>query len=299
MAWEGESDRRLRYGGSWISAASALPLNGDLTEPRSLARLAAASARRPKRLAALIALVVRTPREYVVLSGSSAGQVLDHYFNRRSLGVLTPNRLCRGVLVLPQDHAADLRGRRRQALRTNLRRAASAGIRCEVVSDPGRVADDARHVFRRQWRLSDAELHALTDRVREGVARRELTFTVARDEHGRPLAIAAVVIDDMVCLINRAVATSHEARWVLHDHLVRLLIGRRVRYLLAEGGGAFGALGFETNVQNYQHLLGYELRHVIPAATGRMTRRRRILASVMVVAATAWVVVPDSLNLPL
>lgn len=61
--------------------------------------------------------------------------------------------------------------------------------------------------------LSEAELHALTDGIREGVARREVTFTVARDDHSRPLAVAAVVIDDMVCLINRAVSTNHEATW--------------------------------------------------------------------------------------
>jgi hypothetical protein len=236
----------------------------------------------------LVALVVRTPREYVVLSGSCAGQVLDKYFNRRSLGVLPPNRLCRGVLLLPQDHAEYLRGRRRQALRTNLRRAASAGIRCEVVSDPRRVVDDASYLLRRQRGLSEAELNVVRDRFRDGVARPEITFTVARDEHGRPLAIVAVVIDEMVGLITWAVATSHEARWALHDHVVRILIGRRVRYLVAEGGGAFGALGFETNVQHYQHLLGYELRHVIPAASDRMIRRWGILASVVVVAVTAW-----------
>jgi hypothetical protein len=100
------------------------------------------------------------------------------------------------------------------------------------------------------------------------------TLTVARDEHGRPLAYAAVIIDDMVCLICSALANCHEARWALHDHLVQILIARRVRYLLAEGGGLFGALGFAVNVQHYQHLLGYELRHLRPVPRRTRSRRR-------------------------
>jgi hypothetical protein len=123
-------------------------------------------------------------------------------------------------------------------------------------------------------------------------ARPETTVVIARDEQGRPLAYAAAIIDDTVCLIGSALATCHEARWALHDHLVQILIARGVRYLLAEGGGLFGALGFATNVQHYQHLLGYELRHVIPAGTRRNTRRRRLAASLVVAAAVVAAVVP-------
>jgi hypothetical protein len=101
---------------------------------------------------------------------------------------------------------------------------------------------------------------------------------VARDMYGRPLAMTGVVIDDTLCLIRFAVATSHEARWALHDHLVRTLIARGIRYLLATGGGPFGALGFPSTVQHYQHLLGYELRHLRLAPAHPTTRRRRFAA---------------------
>jgi hypothetical protein len=89
---------------------------------------------------------------------------------------------------------------------------------------------------------------------------------VARDSTGAALAIAAAVIDSEVCLIQFAVASSHDARWALHDHLARALADRGVKYLLAEGGGPFGALGFEAELHHYQHLLGYELRHLIPVS---------------------------------
>jgi hypothetical protein len=122
--------------------------------------------------------------------------------------------------------------------------------------------------------MTEAQLEAVMDDVRAAIKRPEFTIAVARSESGRPLAFAAAVIDDMACLLRGAVATSHEARWALHDHLVRILIARRVRYLLADGGGPFGALGVATNVQHYQHLLGYELRHVVPAGTRNAARSR-------------------------
>jgi hypothetical protein len=275
-----ESDSRLRYGGPWFSAASALPLEGRLIRSGRLATLVAAGIRRPGRIVALIVLLLRTRSEELFLSASPAGQALDAYFNKRSLGVFPENQFCRGVLLLPQDHSEYLRGRSRQSLRTNLRRATAAGITCENVSDPSRVLDEFTEVCRSA--RDDAGSGWLA-----GLARPHITLMAARGKCGRPLALAGVVIDDSVCLIVFAVAISHEARWALHDHLVRTLIARRARYLLAEGRGPFGALGFTANVQHYQHLLGYELRHLIPVPPDAMTWRRPLLALVAVAAVSA------------
>jgi hypothetical protein len=255
-----------------------LPLGGRLTRPRLLAGLVAAVMRRPQGLVALIVLVLRTPRERVVLSGSCAGQALDRYLNQRRMGI-RKNRLCRGVLLLPEDHADYLRGRRRHALRTNLRRAATAGIRCEVLSDSRRVSDEVAMVVRRHWDdLPEPELHASIDHFRARVARPEMTVLAACDQDGGTLALLAATIDESLCAIGFAVANCHEARWALHDHLVRILIDRRVRYLLAADEGLFGALGYPPNVQHYQHLLGYELCHLIPAKSQTERRRRRLAA---------------------
>ena len=108
--------------------------------------------------------------------------------------------------------------------------------------------------------------------LRSIFARPEMTLLAARDEHGRPVAVMAVVIDEMVCLIEWTTSNNREARWALHNHLVDVLIGRGVKYLLARGQGPFGALGFPTNVQHYQHLLGYELHHVIQHDPARVTQ---------------------------
>ncbi len=287
-----EPDRRLRYGGAWFSAASALPLRGRLTRPRRLARLIAALLR-PRGLVALIALLLRTPWEHVELSGSATGQALDRYLKQRRLGVLK-NRLFRGVLLLPDDYEDYRHGRRRHALRNNLRRAAAAGIRCEVLSDSRRTSDAVSRVVRHRWDyLPEAELDTWTDRFLARVTRPEMTVMVAYDQAGGALAVLAAAIDDSVCAIGFAVATCHEARWALHDHLVRTLIARRVRYLLAADEGLFGALAYSSSVQHHQHLLGYELRHVIPGGTRAGSRRRRLVASVAVAGVlTASIIVP-------
>jgi len=291
-ASDSQPDRRLRYGGAWFSAASGLPLHGRLTRPRHLLRLIAAVLR-PRGLVALIALLLRTPREHMELSGSTAGQALDRYLNQRRLGVLK-NRLFRGVLLLPDDYADYVRGRARHALRNNLRRAASAGIRCEVLTDSRLTSDAVARVVRHRWpHLPEAELDVWTNRFVARVTRPEMTVMVALDQQGDALGVLAAAIDDSVCAIGFAVATCHEARWALHDHLVRTLIARGVRYLLAADEGLFGALGYSTSVQHHQRLLGYELRHVSPGGERPGPRRRRVLASAAVAGLlTASIIVP-------
>lgn len=275
-----ESNGRLRYGGPWFSAASGLPLERRQSHFGHLASLVTAAVRRPGRVAALFALLLGTRSEDLLLSGSLAGEALRAYFDRRSLGLFPQNRLCRGVLVLPWDHADYLRGHRRQALRTNLRRAAAAGIVCEAMSDPALAFDAASEVLHsRRASFSDREEHILRTSGASLFARPETTLMVARDRTGRPLAVTAAVIDDMVCLIEMAVASNYEARWALHDHLVRALIDRGVTYLLAEGGGPFGALGLKDREQYYQHLLGYELCHLIPVPPHAISHSHRRLAS--------------------
>jgi hypothetical protein len=136
-------DSRLRYGGPPFSAASALsPGDEGLIRSGRFMILVAAAVWRPRQLGWFVVLLVRTRSEHVFLSGSSAGQALRAYFDQRSFGVFPKNRLCRGVLLLPRCHSEYLRGRSRQALRTNLRRAATAGITCETMSDRSQALDE-------------------------------------------------------------------------------------------------------------------------------------------------------------
>lgn len=276
------SDRSPRYGGRLFSAASALPLDSGLICRGRLVWLFAAALRRPWRMAAVILTLLRTKSLDIRLSDSVPGRALRAYFNQRSVGLFPHNRLCRGVLVLPRHHSDYLRGRRRQVVRTNLRKAAAMGISCGPTHDRSLALDHVRRVLTdRDGSMTEADAIAW----RPHIAQPEVTFVVARNARGRPLALAGVVIDDEICLIRFAVACSHEARWALHDYLVRILIARGISYLVAEGGGPFGALGFASKVQHYQHLLGYELRHVTPDTT-LLWRRWRVLAAIAITLTT-------------
>jgi hypothetical protein len=236
-----------------------------------LASLFTAAMLRPQRGVALIALLFRTPTEHVVLSTSLPGQALSDYLDKRSFGVFPNNRLCRGVLVLPDRHPDYLRGRHRQALRTNLRRAQATGVRCETIHDARCAFDAVTEIVKHRHRPLTGGEPAVLATWPAMLAAPEMTLVVARDRFRYPLALAAAVIDDAICLVRVAVASSHEARWALHDHLVRVLIARGVRYLVVDGGGPFGALGFDEGVCHYQRLLGYELRHIRPLASGKLS----------------------------
>jgi hypothetical protein len=222
--------------------------------------------RHPAQLHALLVLLLRTKREHPQLSASGAGLAVSEYLNDRLLGVIPRNRLCRGVLLLPDSHQQYLRGRRREALRRNLRRAATAGIRCATIDHPTSAIDTLEEVI--AHRNSRSPARAITNEGRNYasrfIANPHMTVVAARDRDGIPCAIMAAAIDERVCLIRLAIANSHEGRWALHDHLVAGLIARDVKYLLAEGTGIFGALGYDKDLQRYQHLLGYELRHLVP-----------------------------------
>lgn len=279
-----ESTAPFRYGGPYFAAASGLPLNPGLGRPSRLLTLLAEAMRQPRRVVALVVLLMRTPTEAVPLSQAPAGRGLRRYFNQRFLGVFPQNRLCRAVLLLPPSHADYLRGRHRQALRTNLSRAAAAGIQCDWIRDPSRAATAGREILRcrRVEPLTEAAIERIVRSWSELLAGSDVTFAVARDGRGAPLAIILAEIDERVCLIHSAVASNHEARWALHDHLVQFLIARGVKYLLCEGGGPFGAVGFAPEVHHYQRLLGYELRHLVPrgahpCAAAIPTRRLDVL----------------------
>ena len=71
------ADSVPRYGGRRFSTASALPLHEGLIDPKRLLALVAMTLRRPRQAAALLVLLLRTPSEYVFVSGSVAGRALQ------------------------------------------------------------------------------------------------------------------------------------------------------------------------------------------------------------------------------
>jgi hypothetical protein len=196
--------------------------------PAAKARAAASKAG----VAAIAEVLRGLPRVTASLSDSPAGDELRAWFrpDRR----LPFNRAPVAVLDLPASSAEYLSGRRRQALRTNLRRAADAGITCAAVTD-------------------ERELLRVTDRVtaRRGATRGTLlrpdarpspsrVFAAAYDGAGDPVGVSQLLVDDpWAGLIHMVTAVGHEeaplVRYALHAHMAVGLVERGVTSFVVGG----------------------------------------------------------------
>lgn len=123
------------------------------TSPTTTTRLrAAASTKGPRALAEVLRSV---PVVEAPFSRSAAGDELRNWFNPAR--VLPLDRAPVAVLPLPATQAAYLRGRSKQALRTNLTRAAEAGLACTVAESAEEVWRSAQIIADRRgsaWRTS-------------------------------------------------------------------------------------------------------------------------------------------------
>ena len=294
----GSEGDQIRYESPWFAAASAL--QGDRAASNRARRALtcmAAALRRPQRVGALFVVLCRTPPLQVRLSGSLAGQAL------RALLRSAPTRRPSEQSALPRGVSAS---------------AAALGLRSWPAS-PCAADESAEEPPRPEYRCELMESGSGAVEAVEMVTQSRLRGPLATANVNYCPFVAGKPGDDPpgrarprgspACGLGGgdrrdrvswewATSNSHEARWALHHHLVSLLIDRGVQYLVSSGEGPFGALGFTTNVQRYQHLVGYELRHVSPARTVRRRERavrvtrRRLVASLVLAAAIVAAIAP-------
>ncbi len=175
------------------------------------------------------------PRVDVRLTPSPVGQMIGQHFAIRSDGRLR-YRDAQGVLRLPADFSEYLRGRHRQAVRTNVGHARRAGLRAEVefVPDWTPGTDDSRLAFItpgpvERWNLLTAE--------------------------GTIVAQAILSVDEEVALLQGMMSLVPHGRWLLHTAMVERLCGS-CEVLLINCDDAYL---MPTGVQYFQRLLGYDI----------------------------------------
>ncbi len=190
------------------------------------------------------------PTLTVRLSDAPAGRRLREHFADRRWGV-RHSRLAQGVLALPDAHPRYLRGRSRQALRTNLRRALDAGISCRSLEHLG------------DRRLATIQLR---DRIRDHLRWPDELFCLpgdrwwsARNPQGEAVALAQITVDSEWALLRSFVSNDRAARYLLHAEVVRDLIAADVRYLAVE---APMAPLLEPSLQYWQRLLGFRVANL-------------------------------------
>jgi hypothetical protein len=175
------------------------------------------------------------PTVDVRLTQSAAGQMIGQHFAIRSDGRLR-FRDAQGVLRLPADFSEYLRGRHRQAVRTNVGHARRAGLRAavEFVPDWAPGTDDSRLAYItpgpvERWNLLTAE--------------------------GTIVAQAILSVDEEVALLQGLMSLVPHGRWLLHTAMVERLCGS-CEVLLINCDGAYL---MPPGVQHFQRLLGYEI----------------------------------------
>jgi hypothetical protein len=175
------------------------------------------------------------PTVDVQLTPSLAGQMIGQHFAIRSDGRLR-YRDAQGVLRLPVDVSEYLRGRHRQAVRTNIGHARRAGLRAavEFVPDWAPGTDDSRLPY-----------------ITPGPIERWNLVT----EEGTIVAQAILSVDEEVALLQGLMSLVPHGRWLLHTAIVERLCGS-CEVLLINCDDAYL---MPPGVQHFQRLLGYEI----------------------------------------
>ncbi len=193
--------------------------------------------RHPRGLGRYVALLMALPTIDVPLSDSSAGRCLL----QQLAGQSWRRSGSHAVLALPDTCAAYLRGRSRQAVRTNLRKAATAGLTCT------RGVPESPEDFRRCGELG-------------GVSRTGVSFVQVwrvADRTGRTAGGAYAVVDQDVAVLRTLYASgdaamSHQVRFLVHTEMVRDLMQQGTRLLLTES-----VLASPSGLKYFAARLGY------------------------------------------
>jgi hypothetical protein len=215
--------------------------------------------RHPDHMLELASAVVRLPRLEVNVSRGSRGDAMFKRLARRRFTALGwyPAET---ALVLPDDEATYLRGKSRQALRTNVTRARKEGLRCMVVTEEAERKRLAEELYSAAYAEGAADFIVyLEDRDVGG----PIEMHVAVDAEDNLAAMCQVAVDDEAAMVDIFLKmpdhpSSSDARYLLHLEIVKSLIERNVRMLLVESSRLHVAPG----TQYFQRRVGFDAYNV-------------------------------------
>jgi hypothetical protein len=198
--------------------------------------------------------LLRLPRRHVLLPASRASEELRQVLSRK-IGPWHVPRPVLAVLDLPDVMDEYLRGRARQAVRTNTARARDAGVITREVVDPAaresvahsilaaRVAPVGPRERAPDWFVS---LHS------------DHRWFAAEDPDAGYVALAVVLVAGSDACLRAFLATHEErlpgVRYLLHTFTLAELHAAGVRRIWADG-----PMHTAQGVQYFQRRLGYEL----------------------------------------
>ncbi|HWW68183.1 MAG TPA: hypothetical protein VNY83_09400 [Solirubrobacterales bacterium] len=191
---------------------------------------------------------LRLPSIRVRLTASPAGRMIGEHFAIRERGRWRFRR-AQGVLPLPAEFSQYLRGRHRQAVRTNVAHARNAdlAITSSTIDNWAPGPDDSR-----------------AGHIAPGPIERWMVL----DPDGGVVADSILSVDENVALLHGLVSSVTYARWLLHTAIVERLCGC-CSVLLTSSDDAYL---MSTGNQHFQRLLGYRIARL------RLPRSARALS---------------------
>jgi hypothetical protein len=193
---------------------------------------------------------LRLPSIRIRLTASPAGRMIGEHLAIRERGHWKYRR-AQGVLLVPADFSQYLRGRHRQAVRTNLTHARSAGLTIESCT-----VDN--------WAPGQGDVRAAH------IAPAPIEKWMVLDPNGEMVADSILSVDEDVALLHGLVSSSSDARWLLHTAIVERLCGRCSVLLL----NSDDAYLMSTGNQHFQRLLGYRIARLrLPRSAAVLTKR--------------------------
>ncbi|MGL4305221.1 MAG: hypothetical protein ACRCSF_03625 [Mycobacteriaceae bacterium] len=202
---------------------------------------------------AVVSVLRSLPVVTADFSDSASGRELRSWFTD-PYWFFPTHRIAVSLLPLPGTSAEYLRGKPRQAVRTNIRRSLDVGTTCSVVTDPYERADIVKDVMAQRnedpRQLLDRPEHSKIDR----------TFFVARSSSGEALALAETVHDGLwvglgVLVTGRSGPETRDARYHLHTDVIKHVIDCSAKKLIVGGN----SLLFPQGTRYFQHRVGYSI----------------------------------------
>jgi hypothetical protein len=203
----------------------------------------------------LIGLLCLAPRTSINVSKGPSGELIRSHLRLRRWG-LPRFRLAQGVLHLPEEYATYLRGRSRQAVRTNIARAQGRGIRC-----------------------TSATVHGWLPAEHSCGQGAPVEYWRATNRAGTLVGEAWVTVDQQCALLHSMTTSETDVRWFLHAAITEQLCARGCRQLLTDSHDAFL---LPPGQQYFQHRLGYSVERVcvagsLPVLAGAASRMLAVL----------------------
>jgi hypothetical protein len=241
----------------------------DLIEDIQKARRAAMTAfmslkENAPRLSSMARAVRTLPRLTLILSGSPEGKEIAELLSRSR--ALIPARVAVSVLTLPHNPEDYMRGRKRQAVRTNVTQGRAIGITCRKEICP----EQLRH---RIHEVLDQRDNPNYEPLLERVDTRSGEFWLAIGANDKAVALAVVTVDVQVARLAWMLSAQQEknsaARYLLSTEIFTDLARRQVRYVIADC-----ALFLPPGIIYFQRLLGFQPMNLDVRRAGTESRRR-------------------------